>query len=111
MRLADSLQLLAKLLLPALPSPVKRWGLCGCPYQTLTGPHYAHFLGHALELLPLQELATSNEGFSRGLQSNRCWEMGPQTHIPRARMLAALALNSQTIPEASAHPCLHTDEV
>lgn len=48
-----------------------------CPYQTLANPLWLRCLQQVPELLPLQELGSTKEGFPRGLQSSREWEMKP----------------------------------
>ena len=61
-----------------IPCPAWALGLWGCPHQGLSNPPRLLCLGQLLELFPLQEVCTSEEGFTRGLQSSRSWEMAPQ---------------------------------
>lgn len=48
-----------------------------CPYQALADPMCLLGLQEVLELLPLEELGSSKEGFPRGLHNSRSCEIAP----------------------------------
>lgn len=48
-----------------------------CPYQALADPTRLLSLQQVLELLPLEELGSSKEGFPRGLHNSRSCDIAP----------------------------------
>lgn len=48
-----------------------------CPYQALADSTCLLYLQQLLELLPLEELGSSKEGFPRGLHNSRSCEIVP----------------------------------